>query len=163
MGAFSSLATLGLNLALQRQAQRAEDRKLEKDRDRQLGDIAARDAEASRLQDLTLRRRLAEERARAGASGVGGTGGSADAILRGLEEEGRAVQAAQEDEVGAPGGGGARHLRRAPAEQPARVQQPLALGRGRGAGRRRRHAPQPQPARLSGGRRPPHAPRPRRG
>ena len=99
MGAFSSLATLGLNLALQRQAQRAEDRKLEKDRDRQLGDIAARDAEATRLQDLTLRRRLAEERARAGASGVGSTGGSADAILRGLEEEGRAVQSAQEDEA----------------------------------------------------------------
>jgi hypothetical protein len=99
MGAVTSLATMGLNLALQRQAQRAEDKRLQKDRDRQLRDIAASDAESSRQQDLALRRRLAEERARAGGAGVGGTGGSADAILRGLEEEGRAAQAAQADEA----------------------------------------------------------------
>lgn len=94
MGAYSSLATLGLNLALQRQAQRAEDKRLRKDRDQDLREIAARDADLRRQQDVALRRRLAEERARAGAAGVGGSGGSADAILRGLEEEGRAVQAA---------------------------------------------------------------------
>ena len=95
MGAYTSLATLGLNLALQRQAQRAEDKRLEKDRDRELREIAARDAEAGRQVDLSLRRRLAQERARAGAAGTGGTGGSADAILRGLEEEARAVRDAQ--------------------------------------------------------------------
>lgn len=98
MGAMTSLATLGLNLALQRQAQRAEDKRLQKDRDRELREIAAADAESSHQQDLAHRRRLAEERARAGAAGFGGTGGSADAILRGLEEEGRAVQAALDDE-----------------------------------------------------------------
>jgi hypothetical protein len=97
MGAYSSLATMGLNLALSRQAQRQEDKQLERDRDRQVRDILARDAEARRQQDQSLRRRLAEERARAGAAGTGGTGGSADAILRGLEEESRAVRAAQED------------------------------------------------------------------
>lgn len=97
MGAYSSLATLGLNMALQRQAQRQENKQLERERDRQVRDILARDAEARRQQDQALRRRLAEERARAGAAGTGGTGGSADAILRGLEEESRAVRAAQED------------------------------------------------------------------
>jgi hypothetical protein len=97
MGAYSSLATLGLNLALSRQAQRQEDRQLQQDRDRQVRDILARDAETRKQQDQALRRRLAEERARAGAAGTGGTGGSADAILRGLEEESRSTRAAQED------------------------------------------------------------------
>ena len=74
-------------------------KQLERDRDRQIRDILTRDAEARRQQDQSLRRRLAEERARAGAAGTGGTGGSADAILRGLEEESRAVRAAQEDQA----------------------------------------------------------------
>jgi hypothetical protein len=34
MGAYSSLATMGLNLALSRQAERQEDKQLERDRDR---------------------------------------------------------------------------------------------------------------------------------
>ncbi len=97
MGAYSSLATMGLNLALSRQSQRQEGKQLDSDRDRQVRDILARDAEARRQQDQALRRRLAEERARAGAAGTGGSGGSADAILRGLEEESRAVRNAQED------------------------------------------------------------------
>jgi hypothetical protein len=87
MGALNSLATLGLNLALGQQAQQAQGKELRRERDRQIRDIQLRDAQAQRQQDATLRRRLAEERARAGAAGVGGTGGSADAVLRGLTEE----------------------------------------------------------------------------
>jgi hypothetical protein len=99
MGAYTSLATLGLNLALSRQAQKNEAKQLKDERDRQVRDIVARDAEARRQQEQSLRRRLAEERARAGAAGVGGSGGSADAVLRGLEEESRAVQDARSDET----------------------------------------------------------------
>ena len=98
MGALNSLATLGFNLALSQQAQQAQNKQLRQERDRQVREIQLRDAEASRTQDLALKRRLAEERARAGAAGVGGTGGSADAILRGLAEESRALEAARSKE-----------------------------------------------------------------
>jgi hypothetical protein len=87
MGALNSLATMGLNLALGQQAQRAQTKELRQDRDSQIREIQLRDAEARRQQEVALRRRLAEERARAGAAGVGSTGGSADAILSGLVEE----------------------------------------------------------------------------
>lgn len=95
MGALNSLATVGLNLALNQQAQKAQSKQLRRERDRQIEEIRLRDAEASRQQEAALKRRLAEERARAGAAGVGGTGGSADAVLRGLVEESRALAAAR--------------------------------------------------------------------
>jgi hypothetical protein len=95
MGALNSLATLGLNLALTRKAQQAQSKELRAERDRQVREIQARDAEERRQQEAALKRRLAEERARAGAAGVGGSGGSADAVLRGLSEESRALMAAQ--------------------------------------------------------------------
>jgi hypothetical protein len=99
MGAYTSLATLGLNLALQRQAQKNEAKDLKKERDQQVREIMAKDAEGRRQQEDALRRRLAEERARVGAAGIGGSGGSADAILRGLGEESDALQAARADEA----------------------------------------------------------------
>ena len=99
MGAFSSLATLGLDLALSQAAKRQKDDSLDREQDRRAQQILANSAEDRRQAELTLRRRLAEERARAGASGVGGSGGSADAVLRGLEEESRALQAARDAET----------------------------------------------------------------
>lgn len=99
MGSLTSLASLGLDLALTRQAQKADAKRLDKDRELQLRDIMAKDAEARRSQESTLQRRLAQERARAGAAGVGGSGGSADAVLRGLEEESRLSQAADGDQA----------------------------------------------------------------
>lgn len=93
MGAFSSLATAGLNLALQQRARDAEGKRAAKDRDRQLRQIAAEDALARQERDATLRRRVAEQRARAGASGVGDTGGSIDAVVRGLTAESSAAAA----------------------------------------------------------------------
>lgn len=98
MGALTSLATTGLNLALSSQAQKSQDKQLKAQRDQQIQQIQLQSAEDRRQSESALKRRLAEERARAGASGVGGSGGSADAVLRGLEEESRAVQAARDAE-----------------------------------------------------------------
>ena len=100
MGALNSLATLGLNLALGQQAQQAQDQDLSQDRDRRIQALRLRDGEERRQQELALRRRLAEERARAGGAGVGATGGSADAILQGLVEESRLLDAARARETG---------------------------------------------------------------
>ena len=91
----NSLATLGLNLALSQRAQQAQGKELSQERDRQLQAIRLRDSEERRQQELALRRRLAEERARAGGAGVGSSGGSADAILQGLVEESRQLDAAR--------------------------------------------------------------------
>jgi hypothetical protein len=91
MGAFSSLATLGLNLALAQQASQQESRSIKSERDRQIAAIRERDEQQRREQEDQLRRRLAAQRARAGAAGVGGSG-SAGAVLRGLIEEASADQ-----------------------------------------------------------------------
>jgi hypothetical protein len=98
MGALSSLATLGLNMALGRQAQQAEDRQSRAQAERQINQIRLDGLADRQRSDAALRRRLAEERARAGAAGVAMTGGSADAVVRGLEEESRALQAARDAE-----------------------------------------------------------------
>ena len=97
MGSLSSIAGLGLNLALQRQAQSNQDKTLAQDKERQLRDIMAGDAETRRRQAVALQTQLARARARAGAANVGDTGGSADAVLAGLQDESRLEQAAQSD------------------------------------------------------------------
>jgi hypothetical protein len=101
MGALSSLATLGLNLALSRQAQRAEDKQQRSAAAQQIERIRLDSAGDRQRAEAELRRRIAAERARAGAAGVALTGGSADAVIRGLEEESRAEEAARaaEDEA----------------------------------------------------------------
>jgi hypothetical protein len=98
MGAFNSLASLGLNLALQQRAQASEDKQLRQERNRELAALRLRDAEDGRQQQQALRRRLAEERARAGGAGVGSSGGAADAILSGLVQESRQIDAARRRE-----------------------------------------------------------------
>jgi hypothetical protein len=94
MGALSSLASVGLNLALAEQASQRQSNDVKAERDRQIRAIRERDEEARRQQQEALRRRLAAQRARAGAAGVGG-GGSADAVLRGLVEEAEASEQAR--------------------------------------------------------------------
>ncbi|MGH6916076.1 MAG: hypothetical protein ACREJ0_00030 [Geminicoccaceae bacterium] len=95
MGALSSLATTGLNLALSQQAASGQAREARQERDRRIQEIQARNREENRKRREELRRRLAAERARAGAAGVATRGGSSDAVLRGLVEEAdRAEQAA---------------------------------------------------------------------
>jgi len=94
MGALNSLATVGLNLALAQQSARRTARDIDSERDRQIQAIRQRDEEEQRRQQEALRRRLATQRARAGAAGVATTGGSSDAVLRGLTEEAEAAQSA---------------------------------------------------------------------
>ena len=89
MGALSSLATVGLNLALAQQASQQQSRSIKGERDRQIEAIRRRDEQQRREQEEQLRRRLAAQRARAGAAGIGGSG-SAGAVLRGLVEEAEA-------------------------------------------------------------------------
>lgn len=101
MGGMSSLASLGLNLALGQEAARREGTQLKKERDQQLAAIMRDDREAERQQATALRRRQASERARAGATGTATTGGSIDAILRGLEREAELDGAARREATNA--------------------------------------------------------------
>jgi len=100
MGAFSSLATTGLNLALSQQAAANQASDARKERDRQIRELQARSREEIRKRHEELRRRLAAERARAGAAGVTTTGGSSDAVLRGLVERTNAADRATSNTVG---------------------------------------------------------------
>ena len=94
MGAYTSLATLGLNLALSQAAQRSRSDQLGKQEDQQASDILASDAATREQQASDLAQRMAAERARLGAAGVGTTGGSADAVLSGLQDQGDLAQQA---------------------------------------------------------------------
>ncbi|MGH6943119.1 MAG: hypothetical protein ACREH6_02720 [Geminicoccaceae bacterium] len=93
MGALSSLASVGLNLALAQQAAKRQSRAIDSERDRRIGAIQLREDEEQRQREDTLRRRLAAQRARAGAAGVA-RGGSSEAVLRGLVQEAEASQEA---------------------------------------------------------------------
>lgn len=99
MGATSSLASLGLNLALSKIAADTEADRTSAGRKAQIKQIKAADAEAQRQQAQALERRIAQQRAKAGASGVGGVGGSIDAVVRGLTEESASQKAANEAET----------------------------------------------------------------
>jgi hypothetical protein len=99
MGALTSLATTGLNLALAQQAASGQARDARQERDRRIQEIQARNREENRKRREELRRRLAAERARAGAAGVATRGGSSDAVLRGLVEETDRVEQAAGNSV----------------------------------------------------------------
>jgi hypothetical protein len=96
MGAISSLATTGLNFALQEEARQREERDLRRERNRQISAVRDRQSESRRRRQEALRRTLARERARLAAAGVRGAGGSADAVRRGLTEESNAAQQAED-------------------------------------------------------------------
>jgi hypothetical protein len=98
MGALSSLATLGLNVALGQQADRRERRAIRQERDRQVETIRARDAEEERERQARLREAVARERARLAAAGLRGPAGSAEAVLRGLTEESELARRASRTE-----------------------------------------------------------------
>ncbi|MGI9487320.1 MAG: hypothetical protein ACR2RF_15875 [Geminicoccaceae bacterium] len=98
MGALSSLASVGLNLALADQAQRRQSRTINAERDQQVDAIERRNAEEQRKIEDRLRRQLASQRARAGAAGIGGSA-SSNAILRGLVEEASVIDQARQQEA----------------------------------------------------------------
>jgi hypothetical protein len=94
MGAYTSLATLGLDLALSQAGQRSRSGQLAKEQQQQESDILASNAVAQQQQQAALAQRMAAERAQLGAAGVGATGGSADAVLSGLQDQADLAQAA---------------------------------------------------------------------
>ena len=94
MGGLGSLATVGLNLAMSQEAYKRENKALDKERQRQVAAIQAQDAALAKDGAEALKRRLASMRARAGASGLSTSGGSIDAVMRGLEQEAAQTQAA---------------------------------------------------------------------
>lgn len=99
MSAVSSLASLGMDIALRETKRSSERETLRSEEKRRTRDLLSDVAEESRKQQTALERRLAQERARAGAMGVGGYGGSADAVLRGLVDEDESQRAARRLEV----------------------------------------------------------------
>jgi len=98
MGALSSLASVGLNLALANQAQRRQSRTVNAERDRRVDEIERRNAEEQRRAAERLRREISSQRARAGAAGVGGSA-SSNAILRGLVEEASTADQVRQQEA----------------------------------------------------------------
>lgn len=97
MGALSSLASVGLNLALADQAQKRQAKDINSERDDDVQKIEQRNAEEQRRAAERLRRQLATQRARAGAAGLGGSATST-AVLRGLIQEAAAVEQARRTE-----------------------------------------------------------------
>jgi hypothetical protein len=97
MGALTSLATTGLNLAAAQRRESAQRDTLDRERELRERQLRLDAAEDQRQRAGALRRRLAEERARAGAAGVATSGGSIDAVLGGLARESRAQQAASDN------------------------------------------------------------------
>lgn len=98
MGALSSLASVGLNLALADQAQSRQSRTINAERDQQIREIEQRDAEDQRKAADRLRRQLAAQRARAGAAGLGNSATS-NAVLRGLVQEAAEAQQVRRTET----------------------------------------------------------------
>lgn len=98
MGALTSLATVGLNYAVASQAARRQSQTIDTERDRDVAAIQARDREQAQEERELLARRLAAQRARAGAAGVAGRGGSSEAVLRGLVEDAETEQRFREAE-----------------------------------------------------------------
>ncbi len=99
MGSYSSLATTGLNLLAAQQAQQQAKKDLRNKEKQQSRKIEAQLRAEERKQRDRLLKRISAERARAGAAGVATSGGSVDAILRGLETESKIASAYRQDEA----------------------------------------------------------------
>ena len=97
MGALSSLASVGLNLALADQAKKRQAKAINAERDEDVQKIEQRDAEERRRVADRLRRQLATQRARAGAAGLGSSA-SSTAVLRGLVQEAAAADQARRNQ-----------------------------------------------------------------
>lgn len=94
MGAVTSLATAGLETALASKRAKTEDQSAQTNRQARTQTLIDNAAEDRRNTDAALKRRQAQERARAGAAGVASSGGSIDAVLQGLQDDANADKAA---------------------------------------------------------------------
>ncbi|WGF89274.1 hypothetical protein [Marinivivus vitaminiproducens] len=96
MGSAASVATVGLNAALAAEQARRADKKADASADRQIAALSTQNAQAEAERATRLRAAMATARARAGAAGVGGSGGSTDAILKGMTEQAEADARAEQ-------------------------------------------------------------------
>ncbi len=87
MSSMSSIASTGLNMALTHEAYKRQNKKVGNEREERIAALQARDAALEKEAQKALRARLAAARARAGGAGIATSGGSIDAVLRGLERE----------------------------------------------------------------------------
>ena len=87
MGAFSTLAGIGIDAATSRSSSTAENAAIAAEAERDVTEVRQRDAAERKRRARELRERLAEARATAAGSGTGSGVGSARAVRRGIEDE----------------------------------------------------------------------------
>ena len=97
MGAFSTLAGIGIDAATARSTSKRDNAAIRAEAERDIAEVRRDDQADRKLRARELRERLAEARAVAASSGTGSGVGSARAVRRGiedelLEEDGLAVQ-----------------------------------------------------------------------
>ena len=99
MGGMGNLASAGLNLALAQETRKRADKRLKKERNADIAVATAKAGKIERQQRDSLKKRIAAARARAGGAGSSTTGGSIDAVVKGLERETQRSLAALEDDT----------------------------------------------------------------
>jgi hypothetical protein len=87
MGAFSSLANVGINAAMSRSKASSENAAIRAEAERDVAELRSRDAADRTKRQRELRERVALARARAASAGTGSAGGSAAAVRRGIADE----------------------------------------------------------------------------
>ena len=87
MGAFSTMANVGLDAAMSRSKSGNASAEIEAEAARDIADVHARDAAARKKRERELRERTATARAKAASAGTGGASGSAAAVRRGIRDE----------------------------------------------------------------------------
>jgi len=87
MGAFSTLAGIGVDAAMSRSTSSNQNAAIEAEAERDVAEVRQRDAAERTQRARELRERLAAARARAASSGTGAGAGSARAVRRGIEDE----------------------------------------------------------------------------
>jgi len=87
MGAFSSLASIGLDAAMSRSSSSADNAAIKAEAERDIAEVRQRDAADRKQRQRELRERVAKARAAAASAGTGSAGGSAAAVRRGIEEK----------------------------------------------------------------------------
>ncbi len=87
MGAFSSLAGIGLDAAMSRSSASADNAAIKAEAERDITEVRQKDAAERKQRRREMRERLAKARAASASAGTGSAGGSAAAVRRGIEEE----------------------------------------------------------------------------
>jgi len=87
MGAFSTLAGIGLDAAMSRSSSSSENAAIQAEAERDIAEVRQDDAAERQQRERELRARLAKARAVAASSGTGSGTRSNRAVRRGIEDE----------------------------------------------------------------------------